>query len=594
MENDLISKIKSKSPKFILFVKIASDIFGHESGNILAFLILKGESSLKEISVETCISKKRLSKKIIELLRFRCLYISERKGTTFYTFNETGLNIILYSGEMICHIDELYGTNGAKLVQNVIINGSLRVGEYFESIESENCEQIERLFLDLIRERWLVRLSQEQLISAEEQWKNIYEKVKQKTLKQSGLSEQKLIAEIKNESKRIFFEQLEAQENNKTLIDFEFGMEKVKREVDVAINIERFEKHFRTIHLVGLSLVKMGLLSSLIYKCALETIEKKSPVIRHPYLTIKGIMGDLEEEKLFLQSIENEMIQNKQITFATRDIYRILGDLIDLQGSIMYNNPLDLKMKKKTVANIDFNDIITEDLEPRHKKPRLEFDVEDEDVSNDSVNYAQIDIINQHLKLLNTGTLIKFVEELSSGVYYIPFFELMEQLKKNACENLIKNTLGTNAHKILRCLSSLKMADEKTISNTILLKEPIVRTEIYKLIKLNAIEIQEIPKSADRLASKTFFLYRHKKHSLYNFLLKSLMFNLTEILNKIEEFKYENKILISKSERKDVKGHEEEYLLESELKTLKNIKFKIYKFYVLFNRIKSFLNIFLM
>lgn len=106
------------------------------------------------------------------------------------------------------------------------------------------------------------------------------------------------------------------------------------------------------------------------------------------------------------------------------------------------------------------------------------------------------------------------------------------------------------------------------------------------------IEIQEVPRSANRAASKTFYLFRHKEFSAYNFLYNSLTFCMADILLNIQQFKNDNKILLEKCEREDVKGNEEELLLESELKTLKNLQLREINNIGKFNRIKTLYEIF--
>lgn len=65
-----------------------------------------------------------------------------------------------------------------------------------------------------------------------------------------------------------------------------------------------------------------------------------------------------------------------------------------------------------------------------------------------------------------------------------------------------------------------------------------------------------------------------------------------EIINIINTFEQENKILLDKCQRVDVQGHEEEYLIESELKTLHSLQNRKIKNIVRFNRIKSLWDIY--
>lgn len=207
--------------------------------------------------------------------------------------------------------------------------------------------------------------------------------------------------------------------------------------------------------------------------------------------------------------------------------------------------------------------------------------------SSTSSNGTSIDLntLEQHLKLLLNGTNTAFVNEISPGNYTIPFSHLTNILKQNNFEALVKATLGDYAFRILRCVKSMKLCDEKAICNGALLKEKTVRSELYHLIKANIIEIQEVPRSADRAASKTFYLFRHKSNSNFNYLKNCLIYDMAEILNRIQDFKLEHKILLEKY--KLVEGQEDQYLLDRELKLLNDLQLREIKNLVKFQRIKS-------
>ena len=168
----------------------------------------------------------------------------------------------------------------------------------------------------------------------------------------------------------------------------------------------------------------------------------------------------------------------------------------------------------------------------------------------------------------------------------------MDELKKHHYDLLIKITLGPNAFRVLRALKSLKLADEKALANAVLLKEKTLRNEIFNMVNLNIVEIQEVPRSADRAASKTFFLFRHKEQTAYNFLINSLTFGMAELLQGIVDFKDEHRILLAKCEREDVKGNEESLLLASELKTLKTLQEREMVSIARFSRLKALRQVF--
>ena len=110
------------------------------------------------------------------------------------------------------------------------------------------------------------------------------------------------------------------------------------------------------------------------------------------------------------------------------------------------------------------------------------------------------------------------------------------------------------------------------------------------MVKANVVEIQEVPRSADRAASKTFYLFRHKEN--YEFLVNCLVYDMAMILNGIEKFKSEHHILLEKCNRIDVQGQEEQLLLESELKTLHGLQNREISNIVKLNRLVTLFSIF--
>ncbi|GME88578.1 unnamed protein product [Ambrosiozyma monospora] len=97
------------------------------------------------------------------------------------------------------------------------------------------------------------------------------------------------------------------------------------------------------------------------------------------------------------------------------------------------------------------------------------------------------------------------------------------------------------------------------------MKESQIRSLISKLQTLQIIEVQEIPKTMDRQATRSVFAFRFKYKKALNVFKESLMFNMAEVLDHLEDVKLENKILLDKISREDVKGKEHELLLTSEL-----------------------------
>ncbi|CAK7894955.1 DNA-directed RNA polymerase III subunit RPC3 [[Candida] anglica] len=588
----------TQSPKSYLLTSIARTHLGEVASIIVSSLISHGRLTCHELSTRCKLPIKTVKSALVSLIQLNCIYYwkdssSGKNGVVHYSLNERGLLVFVHSGDIINYIDTKYGAESAEIIQNVIQMGHVRVQDYLSGTkEGEDLyEQQNRLF-KLFVDGWLCRIQPFNFNPIQDLWSKLYEECLKQIPRSATTSEIKRVNEAKEKTKIRLAELFESGLESKDLYEMDGGIKKLRPTIVVAFNLTRFEKRLRSRSLVNLAKSRIGTLSAAVYEAALTEIEHKSPDLRHYFLTIPGLINDPEEERLLMHSIENKLVDQRRTTFNARDLTKYLGE-IDLKGSILSHNFFKSKRVAPGSASAGAKRIKTED----GSYVNVEQDEVDELIVDDS-HFSNFDIQDQqsliadHLKLLASSSSINFLIETSPGTFTIPYTQLIKDLKQTTFDTLIKSSLGLDAFKILRTLRGLKLADEKSIANSILLKEKTVRNEICKLIEINAVELQEVPRSADRAASKTFFLFRHKSYISYQYLSNSLLFNMSQVLTNIENFKLDHKILLEKCEREDVKGNEEQLLLDSELKTLRDLQLREVKNIGKFNRLKSLHDIF--
>lgn len=599
---------KKQSPKSYLYTSIARTHLGDVAAGIVSCLISYGRLTAREISTRAKLPIKIVKSSLVSLIQMNCIYYwkEDNSKQVFYSFNESGLLTFLHSGDILHHIKTTYGEDSAEIIQNILLNGHVKIEDYLGNISDEE-EKFEKqtLLFKLFSERWITRVQQFNYNPIDDIWNKLYQETLKNTPRSATTSEIKRVTEAKEQTRIKFADLMESGQSPKDLYLTQDGMKRLKPNLVVKFNLGRFQKHLRKISLVNLAKSRLGLLTAKIYEVALQLIEQGSPDLRHDFLEISGLINDPEEARLFQNSIENKLVDDKKIVFNVRDLLRLLPAKLDLRNSILNQNfiktpnpkkrmvedEIDVPSKKIKAESGDDDNILAEFEKANvvHSEANGFMDV---DMIADDQDPHSLSLVQQHLKLLTSGTSIQFLIEMTPGTYTVPFLSLVKQLKQYNFETLVKTTLGTNTFRVLRCLKSLKLGDEKSIANAVLLKEKTVRNEIYKLIKLNIVEIQEVPRSADRAASKTFYLFRHKDVVSYNFLNNSIIFAMAEILTNIQLFKEDHKILLEKCNREDVKGHEEELLLDSELKTLKNLQSREISNIAKFNRLKSVFDIY--
>lgn len=588
---ELPESAKTQSPKSFLLTSIAKTHLGSIAGVIISGLISHGKLTAGEISSKCKLPIKTVKSTLVSLIQLNCVFYWLNGGATHYSFNERGLLVFLHSGDIIDYIQRLYDSESAEIIQNVIQVGHVRVQDY-----TKGKVELDEKFVKLYDDGWLMRLQPFHYSPMDDLWQKLYQETLKETPRLATVSEIKRTNEAKERTKVKLSNILDSGVSKNDVYEFVGGFKTLKPSLVVTFNLLRFEKHLRSRSFVNFSKSRIGTLSSKVYEAALATVEKNSPELSPILLSISGLINDPEEARLLVNLIENKLVDQRLITFQAKDIVKHLDSRVDLQNSILTHNFLKPAAKRVVVEQAGMNKRIkTEDGES--------IEISETITTNDDTAHAvdafqdfgstdAITLINHHLKLLAASSTTLFLIETSPGTFTVPFKALSDELKQFNFDNIIKTTLGFDAFKILRCLRSLKLADEKTLANTILLKEKTVRNEIFKLININAVEIQEVPRSADRAASKTFFLFRHKPYVSYNFVKNAIIYNMGEVLSNIENFKYDHKILLEKCEREDVKGNEDQLLLDSELKTLRDLQSREVNNIGKFNRLKSLYDIF--
>lgn len=563
---------------------MAQQHLGDPVARVVGALSSYGRLNIKEINSKTKLGLNATKLAVVVLCQLNCLYYWKIKKDFVYQLNPEGLQLLMHAGDIIDHIKRLHGESAAQIIQNVLANGSVKIKDYCGTGEDENLED-QTHFFRLFSEKWLVRLQPKDSRPITEVWDEIFNEVLQKIPRSLSVSEVKRVNEAKEKAKLKLLESLEEGLAPKDLYNTQDGVKRLKPDLVVKVNWSRYLKHLRTEAIVNLAALRVGVLSAKILELGLQHIEAGTPdpLTVHPFLNIPGLINDPEEERLFINLVENKLVEDRKIVFAVHDVVRMLPLNVDLSNSITTKAK---RAAEEAVAHAPAKRIKTEDGEAIPGASSAP-----EQVENTLDGLSISDIVQRHLDLLARGTLVSFLTEASPGNFLVPFTALTKVLKDQYMETIVKSTFGDHAFRVLRCLKQQRVGDEKSISNAVLLREKTVRNELYKLNQMNLVEIQEVPRSADRAASKTFFLFRHNARHSFDFLKESLLYDMVKVLENIKAFKEDHKILLAKCEREDVKGHEEELLTSQEFKTLRLLQNREIENMTRFNRLKNLFNV---
>lgn len=592
---------QTQSPHSYLYTRVAANHLGDAAATVISTLISYGRSTAKEIGAKSQLSQKQVRGALVSLIQLNSVQYWADGGSKMvhYSFNARGMDVLLHAGDIICHVKAKYGSEAAEAVQNIIENGSMAARDYVAAYEDPQT-QIDKMavLVRLYNEGWLRRVQSFDFLPTEDLWHKMYQETLKQMPRVATTSEVKRVAEAKEKTKQKFTTLFSLGTEAKDVLFVDGGYHKIRPEVTLTLNLLRYEKQMRSRAFTALANLRLGLVTAKIYAACCELVEQKAPDLHHRFFDVSGLVVDPEEEQMFLRAVENALVDSKQTVFSVRDIARKLPQNLDLRNSILTQN--FLKPGKRSAASSS-TDQATKKIKLEDGTSQEIADVNDHgndgniddddgagfdlELSNGLADLHSETLIAEHMRLL-LSSQIPFVFETAPGSYLIPFLNVLKFCKQYHYDALIKTTLGPNALRVLKCVKAMRLVDEKAISNAVLLKDKTVKNEVYKLVTNNVLEIQEVPRSADRAALKTFYLFRHKEAPSYAFVGRSLIYSMGAILSNIDLFKAEHRILLDKCEREDVRGHEEELLLESELKTLRELQVREIKNIARFNRIK--------
>lgn len=575
MTSSLVDVSRTQSPESYVYTRLAAQHIGEIASIVISSLVSYGRLSARDIGKKTRLSTRNVHTALVSLTQLNCVsYWSDKPGATvYYSLNTTGLDVLLHGGDIVNHIRSIYGDQEAEVVQNIIENGNVSVSSYI-GLFDDPAVQFGRMqiLVKLYTDGWLRRLQPIDFLPVEDVWNSIFQDTLASTPRSAAVSEVKRLAEVKLRAKIRLSESYALGSSKADVFIMEDGINKLRSNIALSINLPRYEKALRSRSYVDLSRSRVGLLTAQVYGVCCSLIEQKSADIKHKFLEVSGLLTTQDESRAFLEALESTLVDNKLTVFSVHEVVKKLPPNLDLANSItsrVFAKPSRLSSNDQNGGGDGPSKKIK--LENGSALPSENGYAHDALFNVESSRPDDPALVEEHLQLLSSSS-VPFLVRLHDGHYTIPFLQLSKAVKAYNYDALVKTTMGTDALRIFRCVKDQKLADDRTIAKLVLQKDQVVKSLLFDLIAGNFIQLQEIPRSADRAATKSVYLFRHEESASYQYLKKLLLFSIGEILSNVEQAKLDHKILLEKCERDDVKGHEDELLLESELKTLNDLQ----------------------
>ncbi|CAI7659196.1 unnamed protein product [Penicillium pancosmium] len=305
----------------------------------------------------------------------------------------------------------------------------------------------------------------------------------------------------------------------------------------VRVNYEKLDVALRNARFVDLAEQDAPDATVEVYETLLRRIEYATPRCR-----TDGRKKDIPRE--------GEEGKHHSIPIEVMKIVKDLDPDLDLTGAI---GPVEPQSSSS--------------LNTRGKRP-LENGVNgthDEDEDGKSI-FTRMTEVNQHLSLLSQPPYNLAESHTSEGIkWYISFRDLARKLRHLELERMIESRYGDVALRVIRVLQAKGKLDEKRLQEISLLPMKDLRQTLATMQKGGFVDLQEVPKDAQRQPSKTIFLWYYDTDRVCSSILEDTYKAMSRTLQRIKTERERVRDFLEKTERTDVKGHEEHYLTELEL-----------------------------
>ncbi|KAJ5665338.1 uncharacterized protein N7477_007786 [Penicillium maclennaniae] len=308
----------------------------------------------------------------------------------------------------------------------------------------------------------------------------------------------------------------------------------------VRVNYEKLDVALRNARFVDLAQQDAPAVTAELYACLLRRVEYATPRCR-----------DSEE-------IPREKEEGEQFS-APISVQTLLEDIdpnMDLTGALGPTDPSQV-------------------MNQRGKRPLengVNGDHDDADNGDEASSGAmRAYLVNQHLGLLSQPPfdLVSSVTlSVGPSKWRVGFRGLARKLRHLELERLIESRFGDVALRVVRVLQAKGKLDEKRLQEISLLPFKDLRQTLASMQRGGFVDLQEVPKDAQRQPSKTIFLWYYDADRVCSSILEDTYKAMSRTLQRIKHERVLEKDFLEKTERSDVKGHEEEYLTEGELERL--------------------------
>ena len=239
-------------------------------------------------------------------------------------------------------------------------------------------------------------------------------------------------------------------------------------------------------------------------------------------------------------------------------------ETVEVNGTVSSDETDESDTRAENIFNVDEDTVLSSD--------QKDSDNDELDPANSPKPYAGSPIYH-HLLLLSQATPTFLNRHAATNTtpesFSIPFTSINAYLRTTTALATANARFGTTATRLIRILQQKGRLDEKTISSLALLRQKDVRSILAFLQKEQFLELCELPRDAQRSASKSFWLWWWDETRVANRVIEDCYKTMANLIKRMKVEREDIHELLKKSEREDVQGNEDKYLNGKERQELK-------------------------
>ncbi|KAH7889942.1 hypothetical protein F5I97DRAFT_613608 [Phlebopus sp. FC_14] len=531
-----------------LCVQIIHSHFGPLTANIASALLTRGRLSFLQLVRYTRMKPRTVRAAILVLVQHNILWHAqtEEEGEML-EFNALECLTRLRFGRYVWLAESIFGPTAAEIVQLILDHGKLRPPDIIS------------------------RLSVYDPKSSSVYSQSLYKLVSEAYLKPSTI-----LSHNSPRDKRIKYE---AEEKAK-ITGFPTAREVREAKETAAARLKREEEEAEK---VGLKRKPKDQISHRSSKK--KATEDMVDVSICPQNFMETFIGE-QDEVYFRVNFDklNTHIRNKLIEMAAEE--RFNGGA----ASVMQATLKATESKQKSLSEVR--------SDPTSTAAIAMYIPDDEDLScglvTSSKKPSNASLVKDYLGLLScadnptpSGRAASFVSFTDNKVH-VEFEIISTRLRRRVLEAVTRERHGDDGVRIVRLLLDVGKMDEKHIAKVAMMANKDLRPLLSALSSDFLISTQEVPRSADRNPSRTFYLWHVDLQKAYSAILGSLyktLYNIS-IRRQAEEEEPNVKAVLTKRERTDV-AQDENLLSRMERDTLAEWESKREKLNVLEMRVEE-------